>query len=220
MNEGWRPLYDFRKLIRKKASEGTLLKLFEKISNSGAYEFWNLDPYKWVLAIPASQLTKKDKEIIEGFLTCKEFVLAVLESTESASIVDFIDRLEHGPTLFIEAVKSGKNRAWMKIEYPRWLKLSSLTESEAKLINLYASARAIEKRFEKAHKLFNERYGTSDPSEYPHAFGQSESEKNMTKVTGDVSELARNVDSLARTYEFLEKKMKESMEKAAKTYGL
>jgi hypothetical protein len=221
----WLALDEFRKSLRKQLSKRSkigVLGLLSKIAESKAYGFWEMQPYKMVLADSKLMVAnKKIRSIAELISECKEFIELAIAGTMSPIIDEIFHRLDYAPRMYIESFKEGRNRTYLNISYNNnWMRiLNTPSKSETDLLSLYRNDKEIEKKTEKVHRLIDELYGTEDPDFTSH-IKQNSWEDNESVACNEIIDFSRNCQKLVKIIDSLDNEAKEVMEKVARHYGI
>jgi hypothetical protein len=219
----YRYIDNFRKSLynqlSKKSKEG-VLGLISKIAESKAYGFWEKPPYSIVRSdahLPCSKTVRKISALIDE---CQEFIVKAINGTMTDTMELIFQRLDRPLQWFIEAINAGRNRAWLKIEHPKFMRfLANESKPESDLFLLYReTSKEIEKKEKKMNALIEEQYGT----EAPYSRGSTEypEDKMMYAVHNEIKDLCGNCQKLAKICDSLYWKTKEVMENAAHYYGI
>jgi hypothetical protein len=219
----YRYIDNFRKTLynqlSKKSKEG-VLGLINKIAESKAYEFWKKPPYSIVLIDSRTMHSKTVRKISALIDECQEFIVKAINGTMTDTLELIFKRLDSVLRWFIEAIEAGRNRAWLKIEHPKFMRfLANESKPESDLLLLYReTSKEIEKKAKKMNALIEEQYGTEAP--YSRGLTEYPEDKMMYAAYSEIKDLCGNCQKLAKICDSLYWKTKEVMENATHYYGI
>ena len=207
------------KQLSKKSKEG-VLGLINKIAESKAYEFWKKSPYSIVISDAHLSHSKTVTKISNLIYECQEFIVKAINGTMTDTMELIFQRLDNSLRWFLDDLKAGRNRAWLKIEYSKTMRLlANESKPESDLLLLYReTSKEIEKKAKKMNALIEEQYGTEAP--YSRGLTEYPEDKIMYEVYSEIKDLCGNCQKLAKICDSLYWNTKEVMENAAHYYGI